>query len=169
LTLVIAGSGDLAGELTDRARRKGVAERVRLVGAVTQDEVAGYLAAADVAVVPSVRDEAGNVDGLPNVVMESLASGTPLVTTAAGGIGAVVTDRETALVVPERDTRAIAEAVDQLLRHPERRTALGRAAREDVVARHGWSRVAARFEAIYDRVVAPRPTEPKVAGAGRPC
>ena len=41
-------------------------------------------------VAPSVRDEAGNVDGLPNVVMEALASGTPLITTLAGGIGAVV-------------------------------------------------------------------------------
>ena len=50
------------------------------------------LAAADVAVVPSVHDEAGNVDGLPNTVMEIMASGTPLVTTPVGGIGAVATD-----------------------------------------------------------------------------
>ena len=47
----------------------------------------GGLAASDVAVVPSVKDEAGNVDGLPNVVMEALASATPLVATTAGGIG----------------------------------------------------------------------------------
>ena len=47
---------------------------------------ARWFAAADVAVVPSVRDDSGNVDGLPNIVLEALASGTPLVTTAAGGI-----------------------------------------------------------------------------------
>ena len=54
--------------------------------------VPSLLAAADVAVAPSVHDDAGNVDGLPNTVMEMMASGTPLVATPAGGIGAVATD-----------------------------------------------------------------------------
>ena len=102
--------------------------------------------------------------------MESLASGTPLVTTAAGGIGAVVTDRQTAYVVPERDGGAIARAVDELLRSPERRAAIGQAGRQHVVSRHGWGRVAARFEDIYDRIVqARRADSPEVADAGRPC
>ena len=74
LTLVIAGSGDLEDELRGQATALGIATQVRFEGAVTQPQVAEWLAAADVAVVPSVRDDAGNVDGLPNSVLEALVS-----------------------------------------------------------------------------------------------
>ena len=90
-------------------------DRAILPGILSQDDVARGLAAADVAVVPSVRDDAGNVDGLPNVVMESLSSGTPLVATPAGGIGSVVADGVTGLVVPERDVTGLSGAIDRLL------------------------------------------------------
>ena len=90
--LAIAGDGSLDGELRQRARHGGRRARVRFLGNSAQDESASCFAAADVVCVPSVRDDSGNVDGLPNVVLEALASGTPLVTTAAGGIGSVVDD-----------------------------------------------------------------------------
>lgn len=151
--LAIGGAGDLERELNDRSPR-GVAGRVKLLGNLTQDQVAQHLAAADIVVVPSVRDEAGNVDGLPNVVMEALASGTPLITTSVGGIGAVVTDDETAVVVPERDAAAISSAILALSRDPARRTRLGAAARAMVGARFGWGRTAERMEAAYDRALA---------------
>ena len=151
LRLVLAGNGDLDGELRRRAAAQGVADRVLRLGAVTQSDVAGWLAAADVAVVPSVRDDAGNVDGLPNVVLEALASGTPVVATPAGGIGTVAIDRRTALVVPERDPAALARAIDELLSQPLLATELGRAAREEMCASRTWGRVAERFEQAYDR------------------
>ena len=149
----MAGGGDLEPELRDRAARLGVADHMRFLGAVPHGDMPDLLAAADIAVAPSVRDEAGNVDGLPNVVLEALASGTPLVTTAVGGIGAVAVDGETALVVPPADTEALAAALDVLLRQPEQRRALGDAARDEVVRERSWSRVSQRFEEIYDRVV----------------
>jgi glycosyltransferase involved in cell wall biosynthesis len=152
--VVIGGAGDLDQELRRRAVERGVSDVIRFPGLLTQDAVADALAAADVAVVPSVRDEAGNVDGLPNVVMEALASGTPLVTTAAGGIGSVVCDGETALVVAERDPAGLAEAISRLLHDKAGAAAMGAAAREQVVRRHGWDGVAARLEAAYDRAVA---------------
>jgi len=113
--------------------------------------VARGLAAADVAVVPSVRDDAGNVDGLPNVVMESLASGTPLVATPAGGIGSVVADGVTGLVVPERDVAGLAAAIDRLLTDRALAARLGDSARRWAVAEGSWSRAAERFEGAYDR------------------
>jgi len=102
-----------------------------------------------VVVVPSVRDDSGNVDGLPNVVMETLASGTPLVATPAGGISAVLEHERTGLLVPERDSAALARAIDALFAQPAQRHALGTAAREMALSRFGWSRVAERFEAAY--------------------
>src|SRR5262249_42972626 len=84
--LALAGDGTLRDELLRRAEAAGVSERVRFLGNQPQDRVGEYFAAADVICAPSVRDDRGNVDGLPNVVLEAMASATPLITTAAGGI-----------------------------------------------------------------------------------
>jgi glycosyltransferase involved in cell wall biosynthesis len=154
VVLAIAGDGDLASELRDRAERLGISANVRFLGNVAQDEVAHLLAAADVVVVPSVRDDAGNVDGLPNVVMEALASGTPLVTTPAGGIGSVVSDGHTGLVVPERDVTALATAIRRVLDTPSLAASIGASARQLAAARFGWTTTASRLEAAYERALA---------------
>jgi glycosyltransferase involved in cell wall biosynthesis len=152
--LAIAGEGTLGPELTERTRAAGIHERVRFLGNETQDRVGGLFAAADVICVPSVRDDSGNVDGLPNVVLEALASGTPVVCTTAGGIGAVVEDGRTALVVPERDVPALAAAIQRLLADATLSGSMGAAARASVADAFGWERAVARFEAAYDRALA---------------
>jgi glycosyltransferase involved in cell wall biosynthesis len=151
VTVILGGDGDLRSEYEARARAAGVANRLRLVGTLSQDDVARHLAAADVAVVPSVRDGSGNVDGLPNVVMEALASATPLVATGAGGIGAVVEDGVTGVRVPEGDPRALADAIGGLIGDPHRGRAIGERARQRALTEHGWAKVAQRFEAAYAR------------------
>ena len=151
LRVVIAGEGDLDTSLRARARAAGLATTVRFPGVVSHGDVPALLAAADVAVAPSIQDDAGNVDGLPNTVMEMMASGAPLVCTRAGGIGAVATDRVTARIVAERDVRALASAIDELLRDRETATLMGRHAREFVCRHHSWARVAQDFDAVYQR------------------
>ena len=150
----IVGDGTLGGELRERARAAGLAERVRFLGDQPQDRVAEYFAAADIICAPSVRDDSGNVDGLPNVVLEALASGTPLITTAAGGIGAVVHASRTALVVPERDAAAIAEGIRVLAADRGMARRIGDAGRALVGLRFGWGRTAERFEAAYASALA---------------
>lgn len=150
----IAGAGDLETELRRRVEAAHIDYRVRFLGNLSQDEVAAWLATADMVAVPSVRDSSGNVDGLPNIVLETMASGTPLITTRAGGIGSVVDHGRTGLVVPERDAAALAQAVLTLARDPDERVRLGEAARASVMARFGWEFVAGRFEAAYDRALA---------------
>jgi glycosyltransferase involved in cell wall biosynthesis len=151
LRLAIAGEGDLDPVLRACAAAAGVGDRVQWLGAVPQHVIPMLLAAADLAVVPSIHDDAGNVDGLPNTVLEIMASGTPLVTTPVGGIAAVATDGRTARVVPERDAGALACAIDELLREPSARAEIGRAAREQVRFQYSWPRVAEAFESIYER------------------
>ena len=121
-----------------------------LPGVLHQDEVAASLAAADVVVVPSVRDPSGNVDGLPNVVMEALASATPLVATPAGGIGSVVQDGRTGLLVPEADPSALVTAIGRLL---DNRTEAAPSAppRGRWVEQEGnWSHALDGFEHAYE-------------------
>ena len=149
LQVVVAGDGDLAQELRQRAHDRGLAERARFPGVVNQDDVPGLLAAADLVVVPSVRDDRGNVDGLPNVVLEALAVGAAVISTPAGGITSVARDGVTAAIVPERDVEALAARIDELLRDPERRRSLGHAARELMRRECTWERYAARLDEIY--------------------
>jgi glycosyltransferase involved in cell wall biosynthesis len=150
VVIAIAGDGDLAAEYRARAAAAGVTDRVRFPGLLGQDEVGAWFAAADAIAVPSVRDDTGNVDGLPNVLLEALASATPVVATPAGGIGAVVTDGRTGVLVPERDAASLARALFEVLADRTRGDVMGRAAREDVDQRFGWGRVAGRLEAAYD-------------------
>jgi glycosyltransferase involved in cell wall biosynthesis len=152
--LAIAGDGSLKASLQARVAALGLGERVRLLGDRSQPHVARLFSAADAIVTPSIRDDAGNVDGLPNVVMEALASGTPLVTTGAGGIGAVVENGVTALVVGERDAAGIAAAVARLTREPDFRRRLGEAGRALVEREFGWEKTAEQFEFAYRHALA---------------
>ncbi|HEY7474673.1 MAG TPA: glycosyltransferase [Vicinamibacterales bacterium] len=150
LELVIAGEGDLRDELTARAAAAG-SGRVRLIGFRSQDDVGRLAAAADAVVVPSVRDEAGNVDGLPNFALEALATATPVVATRAGGLPQAIEDGVTGRLVVERDAQALAGAIRDVLSHPARAREYGIAARAKVIRDFGWPRVAERFEAAYER------------------
>jgi glycosyltransferase involved in cell wall biosynthesis len=149
LTVVIAGDGDLREALAARAASSG--GRVRLIGNRSQDDIARLCAAADVIAVPSIRDDAGNVDGLPNFALEALASGTPVVATRAGGLPQAIDDGRTGRLVAERDASALASAIRALLERPDEARRLGAAARVEVIARFGWAEAAARFESAYAR------------------
>ena len=156
IQVAIAGEGDLESSLRARAHAAGLQDTIQFLGVIPHHEVPTLLAAADVAAVPSVHDEAGNVDGLPNTVMEIMASGTPLVATRAGGIGAIATDGATARLVPERDAAALAGAIGDLLDNTPAALAIGHAARELVCRQHSWDRVARDFEAVYERAASGR-------------
>jgi glycosyltransferase involved in cell wall biosynthesis len=156
--IVFAGQGDLKAALEGRARDHGISENVRLVGNVNREELPAYYALASVVAVPSVRDDAGNVDGLPNVLLEGMASGSPIVASAVAGIPQAVRDGREGLLVGERDAEAMAKAILELLRSPERREQLGSAARERAKESFDWSRVGERFEAIFRSVTEARGT-----------
>ena len=101
-----------------------------------------------------MRDDSGNVDGLPNIVLEALASGTPLVTTPAGGIGSVVESGRTGLIVAERDPAGLAAAIGQLAASPDLRSRIGHAARAMVMERYGWEHTARQLDGAYRRALA---------------
>jgi glycosyltransferase involved in cell wall biosynthesis len=150
--VVIAGEGDLRGELEQRVR--ALKAPVRLVGALERDEMAAALGEADVVVVPSVVDRAGNVDGLPNALLESLATGRAVVATRAGGIPDVVAHDVNGLLVPEKDEGALAQALRRLIREPQTRERLGQEARRRAVDGLSWEAAARHFEECYVQAAA---------------
>jgi glycosyltransferase involved in cell wall biosynthesis len=143
--VVIAGDGDLRSELQARA----AGAPVRFTGNLDRQEVARALGAADVVAVPSVVDQSGNVDGLPNVVLEALAAGRPVVASRVAGIPEVIEDGRSGLLVPPADAAALAAALRRLAEDPTTRARLGCAARRDALARFGWTATARALEECY--------------------
>ncbi|HST65457.1 MAG TPA: glycosyltransferase [Mycobacteriales bacterium] len=127
--LRLVGEGPLRPRLEAMIAARRLADRVELVGRCTHATLPAYYAAADVVVVPSVVDSTGDRDGLPNVVLESMASRRPVVASAVAAIPAAVRDGVTGTLVPPRDPDALAAALTALIDDPARRHALGRGAR----------------------------------------
>jgi glycosyltransferase involved in cell wall biosynthesis len=148
-TLVIAGYGDLREELEQQAKHLGIAERVRFPGQLSRAESAAMIAAADVHVIPSIRDQAGNMDGLPNTLLEGMSAGRAIVASRLAGIPDVITDGIHGLLVPEQDPPALAQAISTLLGDPALAARLGQAARARILAELTWAAAAERFEQVY--------------------
>jgi glycosyltransferase involved in cell wall biosynthesis len=114
-SLMIAGKGPLEGELKTLARDLGVASRVRFVGGVPQADMPDYYSAADALVLASSRE------GWANVLLESMACGTPVVASAVWGTPEVVTTAAAGVLMPERSPAGTVAAVTQLMsRYPDR-------------------------------------------------
>jgi glycosyltransferase involved in cell wall biosynthesis len=152
IRLVLVGDGALSGELRARAARNGLGDEAIFAGMVSPADVPGYVAAADLVAVPSVHYE-GYVDGLPNVALEAMGAGKPLVATRVGGLPQVVDDGTTGLLVPERDAEALARAILRLAGDAELRRRMGEAARTRVEEGLTWDAVARRFERLYRDVL----------------
>jgi glycosyltransferase involved in cell wall biosynthesis len=150
--LVIGGQGDLLEEHRARAGASGYGDRILFPGGLQHPQVLELLAAAEVFVMPSVRDAAGNIDGLPVVVLEAMAAGAPVVATALAGMPLAVEDGESGLLVPEKDPEALAGAIGRLLDDPARGRALGEAGRARVEAELTWKSIARIHDGIYRRV-----------------
>jgi len=145
--LAIVGEGDLRSELERIAMQS--AASVTLPGELDRGGVADAIAAADIFAVPSVVDSSGNVDGLPNTLLEALSSGRPVVASAIAGIPEVVTDGVNGLLVPEKDVAALARALSELRDDVELRARLGSEARGRAVRELGWNVTAEAFEEAF--------------------
>lgn len=106
--LVVIGSGPDRAELEALAEDLGVAERVRFTGGLDHSALRSYYRAADALVLMSRRE------GMPNVVLESIACGTPVIATAVGGIPEVIADDSVGRLVRERNLSALKDAWDSL-------------------------------------------------------
>jgi glycosyltransferase involved in cell wall biosynthesis len=125
----IAGAGGLRSALQQQIERQDMQGRVELLGPRPQNEIAREMYNAAVLAAPCIVAADGDRDGLPNVIQEALALGTPVVTTAVTGIPEVVPDGERGLLVPQCDPQALANALERLLTDAGLRVRLAEGAR----------------------------------------
>jgi glycosyltransferase involved in cell wall biosynthesis len=127
VTLAIVGEGPERTEILAEAARAGLGARVALHPPASQSELGARFAEADALLHCSVTAADGDVEGIPNVVVEAAATGLPVVGTRHGGIVEAVEEGRTGLLAPEGDVEAVAAALVRLAKEPELRLALGRA------------------------------------------
>ncbi|MDX9971890.1 MAG: glycosyltransferase [FCB group bacterium] len=125
----IVGNGPLTDALAAQVRELGLQDRVNLAGGQPQERVKEWFREADVFVLPCVVAASGDRDGIPVVLMEAMALGVPVVTTAVSGIPELVEAERSGLVVPPGDALALADALERLLGDPELARRLAREAR----------------------------------------
>ena len=132
--LDLVGGGIEEAGLKTLADALGVAGQVTFHGPLTQLEARDRIRGAAVLAAPCIVGADGNRDGLPTVILEGLALGTPVVATPVTGIPEAVVDGHTGLLVPEGDVPALADALCRLLDDPDLRCRLADAGRRHVEA-----------------------------------
>ncbi len=145
----IVGAGPLRPELEARIEANRLGENVQLIGPRPQFQVIEEMRRASVLAMPCIVGRDGDRDGLPNVIQEALALGTPVVSTDVTGIPEVVRDGETGLQVPQNDPRALAIALQRLLLDADLRVQLACTAREMMEAEFDIRRNTARRRALF--------------------
>jgi glycosyltransferase involved in cell wall biosynthesis len=141
----IIGTGELEIDLDEQIKRLGLNLTVKLSGPRPQNEVVKLVRAASAIAVPCIVGADGNRDGLPTVLLEAMALGTPCVSTDVTGIPEVIRDGDTGLTVPQHDAAALAEALERLLTNSALRVELATRARHLVERQFDVHKNAARI------------------------
>lgn len=164
-TLRVFGDGPLRPALEAQVARHELGDEVLIGQPIPQEEVAREMRACHLFVMPCRRDHNGDMDGIPTVFMEAMATGRPVVSCAVSGVPELVRDGETGVIVPPDDTLALADAIADLATAPERRAFLGRQGRALVERQHDQRRNARRVVAL---IVGDDPADDGGADVPRP-
>lgn len=144
--LLIVGDGPAYGSLRARTEQMGLAPWVVFAG--MRRDVAGLLPLLEIFVLPSLYE------GFGIAILEAMAAGRPVVATAVGGIPEVVVHGETGLLVPPGDPVALADALHELLAHPERARELGARGRERAHEKFRIEAIVKQHEVLYAELMA---------------
>jgi colanic acid/amylovoran biosynthesis glycosyltransferase len=150
--LDIIGDGPLRSELEHQAGELGIERQVRFHGVKPHDEVRQMLQGACALVLPSVTAQNGDAEGLGLVLLEASASAVPVVGTRHGGIPEAISEGRSGLLVPERDSDALAEAIDMFLSDGEKQAQMGAAARQFVCEQFDIRKQSIQLETLYRRI-----------------
>lgn len=150
LMLVVAGDGPLRAAVESQASALGLAGHVIFAGRVPHEDLPAWYRTADVFVLPS------EFDNSPNVALEAMASGVPVVATDVGGLREYVQAGVNGDLVPPGDPQALASAILRYSGDPALTARVARRNREDAVSRFSWAQSAGALLEVYERVIARR-------------
>jgi glycosyltransferase involved in cell wall biosynthesis len=146
---VIYGDGPLRQPLQDWIEEHAMTDEVRLLGDITQQELVSIYQTADLFILTPVQTEDGDRDGIPNVLLEAMAVGLPVVTTAVAGIPELVDHNQNGLLYQSHDVEGISSGIIELLRSAEKRRQLGSAGSKKVRERFDVAQAAKQLKTLF--------------------
>jgi len=152
--LTIAGEGPLLSELQKFVSESGIAERVSFTGFVSQEQLREIYYRAHIFLHPSQTGCDGNQEGVPNSMLEAMATGLPVFATEHGGIPEAIENGVSGVLVSERDDEALARALLNGVQNPDFLSRIARVGAEVVRKNFDLSTQTQRLEEIYLRVIA---------------
>ena len=156
-TLTLAGEGPLLEELRALAAQMGLAEAVTFAGFLNQKELYDLYAASHIFMHPSEMTPDSNQEGVPNSMLEAMATGLPVVATLHGGIPEAVDNNLTGFLLPERDAEGLQAALQKLAGSAELWAQMGAAASASIRENFEHSRQIEKLEDCYQEVLDGRP------------
>lgn len=149
VSLTIVGDGPRREAIEKRIDDRGVGDIVNLVGIKPLSEVKKLLYDSNIFLMPCITASDGGTSPTPTILLQAQATGIPVVSTYHSGIPHIVDEGNSAILVPERDADALAEAVRSLAKQPERWPTMGRNGREFVEETHSLSALSERLVELY--------------------
>ena len=149
LKIIIGGDGSDLNSLKQLVCSLGLDNVVHFPGAIYRNEIPVYFHLCDVFVMPAIHDPKGNVDTCPNVMLEAMASGKPVVASNISGIPLVVSHEENGLLVEEKNSAELAAAILKLLASKKLRDEFGKASKTKVHRFLTWTKIAQQFLTVY--------------------
>lgn len=150
-TLEIIGDGPLRASLIEQATSLGIGDRVAFVGVVSEQEVRERVGGSRIFALPSVTAADGDREGLPIALIEAMSLGAAIVATRHSGIPEAINSDSLGILVAERDTGGLADALDHLLENEATAEALGRAGAAHVREHFDLDRQTRELEDLYDQ------------------
>jgi colanic acid/amylovoran biosynthesis glycosyltransferase len=153
-TLTIAGEGQLLDELQRLARELNIAEHVSFTGFVSQEQLREIYYRSHIFLHPSQTGGDGNQEGVPNSMLEAMATGLPVFATEHGGIPEAIENGVSGVMVPERDHQALTHVLLDAAKDPGFLSRVARTGAEAIRKNFDLSTQAQRLEEIYFRLIA---------------
>jgi colanic acid/amylovoran biosynthesis glycosyltransferase len=155
-SLTIAGEGPMLAELLTLSMQLGIREKVTFTGLVTQDELRQLYYSAHLFLHPSQTGRDGNQEGVPNSMLEAMATGLPVFATRHGGIPEAVENGANGVLVGEGDVNALTEAMQRAVEDPVQLFAMGERGSESVRQNFDQTQQVQRLEEIYLQTIGSR-------------
>lgn len=146
IRLTVLGGGVPVESIRSRFS-EAIAARVEAVNTTGDEENYKQLLQADIFLLPSL------LEGTPLMLMEAMAAGLPVVTTATSGMKDVIRDGKNGILVPIREPAAIEDAIERLIGDPNLRVALGTCAQEDAKQKYSWEASSSKVLAAYEELI----------------
>ncbi len=151
--LIIGGEGPLGSKLKELAKDLDLKDNVIFTGSISRKELPRYYAAADLFAAPSIIDRTGDRETQGVVLLEAMASKTAVIGTNTGGIPDVISNSKVGILVPEKDSEALAKAIIKLLKDKKLRKKYAEHGYQHAKKNFTWKKIAGDYEKVYREIL----------------